>query len=75
MSALLPVLKARNIIRVLKKFGFSEVRQRGAHICFKHIDGRFTLVPKHGGEDIGRGLLRQILKEIGISPKEFSEFL
>ena len=75
MSSMLPVLKARDIIRILKKLGFAEVRQSGSHACFKHPDGRFTLVPKHGGEDIGRGLLRQILKEIEISPKEFSELL
>lgn len=75
MSPALPVLKARDIIRILKKLGFSEVRQRGAHVCFKHPGGRFTLVPKHGGEDIGHGLLRQILKEIRVSPEEFSKLL
>jgi len=75
MSRRLPILKARDILRALKKLGFFEVRQRGAHICFKHPDGRFTLVPRHGGEDIGRGLLRQILREINISPEEFSKLL
>jgi len=75
MSRRLPILKARDILQALKKLGFFEVRQRGAHICFKHPDGRFTLVPRHGGEDIGRGLLRQILREINISPEEFSKLL
>jgi predicted RNA binding protein YcfA (HicA-like mRNA interferase family) len=32
-------------------------------------------VPYHKGEDIGRGLLRQILKEIEISPEEFKKLL
>ena len=58
MNGRLPSLKARNLIRVLKKLGFEEVRQRGAHICFKHPDGRFTLVSYHSSEDISRGLLR-----------------
>lgn len=75
MSGRLPTLKARDVIRVLRKLGFYELRQKGSHICFKHSDGRFTLVPRHGGEDIGRGLLRQILREINISPEEFSKFL
>ena len=75
MSGRLPALKARDLISVLKKLGFNEVRQRGAHICFKHPDGRFTLVPRHSGEDVGRGLLRQILREINISPEEFSKSL
>jgi hypothetical protein len=36
---------------------------------------RFTLVPSHGSEDIGRGLLRQILREIEITPEEFLKHL
>lgn len=75
MSKKLPALKARDIIRVLKKIGFYKLRQKGSHVCFKHPDGRFTLVPIHSGEDIGRGLLRQILREINISPKDFLELL
>lgn len=75
MSSRIPALKAKDIIRVLKILGFFEVRTRGSHVFFKHPDGRTTLVPKHGGEDIGRGLLRQILKEIKVSPEEFSKLL
>lgn len=75
MSGRSPALKARDLIRVLRKLGFVEVRQKGSHICFKHLDGRFTLVPRHGGEDIGRGLLRQILREINVSPDEFLALL
>jgi len=75
MKGRLPTIKARELIRALKKLGFYEVRQKGAHICFKHPDGRFTLVPRHAGEDIGRGLLRQIIREIELSPEEFSKYL
>lgn len=75
MKDRLPMFKARDIFRVLRKLGFYKVRQKGAHICFKHSDGRFTLVPSHGGEDIGRGLLRQILKEIKLNPDEFIRYL
>ncbi len=75
MSNRLPQLKARDIIRALKELGFYEVRQKGSHRCFKHQDGRFTLVPVHKGEDISRGLLRQILREIEITPKEFLKYL
>jgi len=75
MSSRVPMLKAKDIIRVLKTLGFFEVRTKSSHIFFKHPDGRTTLVPKHGGEDIGRGLLRQILKEIKITSEEFSKLL
>ena len=75
MKGRLPILKARDIIKVLKRIGFYEVRQKGAHLCFKNPDGRFTLVPIHRGEDISRGLLRQILREIEITPEEFLKYL
>ena len=75
MGTKLPMLKARDIIRVLNLLGFKKIRQRGSHIFFKHIDGRTTLVPKHAGEDISKGLIRQILKEIELTPEEFSEYL
>lgn len=75
MSGRLPMLKARDLIRVLKKLGFYEVRQKGSHICFKNDDGRFTLVPYHAGEDIDKGLLRQILREINVSYEEFLDIL
>lgn len=75
MSSRLPTLRARDIIRVLKSLGFSAVRTRGSHIFFRHPDGRTTVVPKHGSEDIGRGLLRQIIREIKITPEEFLKLL
>lgn len=75
MGKRLPMLKARDIMRVLYLLGFSPVRQSGSHIFFEHPDGRTTLVPRHGGEDIGRGLLRQILREIETTPENFSEYL
>lgn len=75
MSKRLPSLKSKDIIKALNKMGFYEIRQKGSHIFFKHSDGRFTLVPHHGNEDVGKGLLRQILREIDVSPKEFLDML
>ena len=75
MSSHLRQLKARDVTKALEKIGFYEVRRKGSHRCFKHQDGRFTLVPVHRGEDISRGLLRQILREIEMTPKEFSKYV
>lgn len=69
------MLKARDLMRVLYSLGFMEVRQGGSHVFFQHPDGRTTIVPKHGGEDIGRGLLRQILREIELTPEQFLNYL
>jgi len=73
--AKLPILRAREVMRALRKMGFAEVRQKGSHIFFKHPDGRTTLVPRHDRERIGRGLLQQILREIDMSQDEFSTYL
>ncbi|OGY63038.1 MAG: hypothetical protein A2745_03540 [Candidatus Harrisonbacteria bacterium RIFCSPHIGHO2_01_FULL_44_13] len=71
----LPVLKAKDLIRVLEKLGFQKMRQNGSHLFFQHADGRTTLVSVHAREDIGRGLLHQILREIKLSPEEFLKLL
>ena len=65
------MMKARDIIRILNSLGFQAIRQSGAHIFFKHPDGRVTTVPSHSGVDIGRGMLRQILKDIRVTSEEF----
>ncbi len=68
----LPALNAKKLSGILKKLGFKPVRQRGSHIFFRHPDGRTTVVPFHAGEDIDHNLLRQIIREIGLTPEEFS---
>ncbi len=67
----LPVLRSREVIAILAKMGFEEVRQRGSHKQFRHQDGRRTTVPVHGGRDIAPLLLRQIIKDIRTTPEEF----
>ena len=63
----IPVLKPREVIAILSALGFIEVRQRGSHKQFRHLDGRATTVPVHAGRDISPILLRQIAKDIGLT--------
>lgn len=65
-----PVLKPREVIAILTRLGFVEVRQRGSHKQFRRPDGRATTVPVHGGRDISPILLRQIAKDIGLTIHE-----
>lgn len=73
--AKLPILRAREVMRVLERMGFRQLRQSGSHVFFKHPDGRTTLVPRHDRETIGRTLMHQILREIDVGPEEFSGHL
>lgn len=62
-----PILKAREVVALLDRLGFAEVRQRGSHKQFRHPDGRVTTVPCHPGRDISPTLLRQIARDIALS--------
>ncbi|MBI3416206.1 MAG: type II toxin-antitoxin system HicA family toxin [Verrucomicrobia bacterium] len=68
-----PVLKPREVIRILKALGFVEVRQVGSHKQFRHADGRGTTVPFHKGRDLSPILLRQIADDIGMPVHKFLE--
>jgi predicted RNA binding protein YcfA (HicA-like mRNA interferase family) len=71
MGGELPVLKPREIVKILKSLGFDMVRQKGSHQQFRHADGRATTVPDHHGRDISPLLLRQICKDIGLTTDDF----
>lgn len=52
--------------------GFRFLYAKGSHYYFRHpFTKKTTSVPMHGGKDIGRGLLSKILKQAGLSAKEF----
>jgi predicted RNA binding protein YcfA (HicA-like mRNA interferase family) len=66
----IPVLKPREVTRLLLALGFQEVRQRGSHRQYRHSDGRGTTVPFHAGRDISPTLLRKIARDIGLDVEE-----
>lgn len=66
-----PVLKPREVVAMLERLGFSEVRQKGSHRQYRHADGRATTVPFHAGRDISPILLRWIASDIGLTVQEF----
>ena len=71
----MPVLRADEVIRVLERIGFRAIRQRGSHVRMVHADGRVTSVPVHAGKDVGRGLLRKILRDVELTVDELTELL
>jgi predicted RNA binding protein YcfA (HicA-like mRNA interferase family) len=46
------VVKPQEVVAILGRLGFVDVRQRGSHRQFRHADGRRTTVPFHKGRDI-----------------------
>lgn len=71
----LPMVNFKTMDRLLRHLGFAAVRQKGSHVFYRHADGRKTTLPHHGNRDLARPLMREILREISISPDEFVELL
>jgi predicted RNA binding protein YcfA (HicA-like mRNA interferase family) len=68
----LPLLTSKELIKILFRLGFELKRQRGSHKFFHHKDGRTTVIPDHGAEQIDRGLLNKIIKQdLMISIEDF----
>lgn len=65
----LPIFKPSKLVKIVEKQGFVKDRQSGSHAVFIHQDGRRTTIPIHN-KDIGKGLLRKILRDIKITPEE-----
>ena len=73
----LPSLTAKQVIKVLKKLGFHEDRQKGSHlVLINPLTKRRTIVPIHSGKTIKKPLLKTIIeKDVGISIEEFVKLL
>jgi len=71
----LPLITVKNFEKLLYELGFQFKRQKGSHVFYRHPDGRYTTLPHHGNQVLARPLIRQILREIEISPEEFSRLI
>ncbi|MEP7323325.1 MAG: type II toxin-antitoxin system HicA family toxin [Saprospiraceae bacterium] len=68
----LPLITAKELIKILLHLGFEMKRQKGSHKFYKHKDGRTTVIPDHGKEKLDRGLLNKIIKQdLMMSIKDF----
>ena len=74
MSKLKPI-SPKKLLKIIQQMGFEKIRQNGSHNFFRHPDGRSTVIPIHPQEDIGRGLLIEILKDIELTRQEFQKLI
>ncbi|MBI4384222.1 MAG: type II toxin-antitoxin system HicA family toxin [Nitrospinae bacterium] len=65
----LPVLSGKTLVRILKKRGFQEVRQKGSHVSLQKDNYR-TVVPLH--DELAKGTLLGILKQCGLSKDDLT---
>ena len=60
-------ITGKEMVKLALANGWIEVRKRGSHPYFKK-EGvpYFITIPVHGNEDLGNGLERKILKDLGL---------
>lgn len=71
----LQIIDAKRMEKLLFRLGFEKIRQKGSHAFYRHIDGRTTTVPFHGGRALARPLIREILREIEITVEDYNKYL
>ena len=70
-----PNLNTAKIVRALKRAGFEDNGQKGSHRYFWNpISKLQTGVPMHSG-DLSRSLMKEIIRQAGLSEDEFRKFL
>ena len=71
----LPVLTAKDVIRILERRGFILDRVKGSHHIYLYPDnGQRAVVPFHR-RDLPQGTLLSILKQAGVNRDELEELL
>ncbi|MEM4391535.1 MAG: type II toxin-antitoxin system HicA family toxin [Candidatus Nitrosotenuis sp.] len=68
LGSKLPVLSWRDILKILRKAGFSQVGQTGSHIYMTDGAHKVT-IPRHS--EIAKGTLLSIIAQSGLPRKYF----
>ncbi len=69
----LPVLKPREVVKILERAGFRFERQKGSHKIY--IKGKLGITVPYHNKDLKAGTLRHIIEQSGLELKEFLELL
>jgi predicted RNA binding protein YcfA (HicA-like mRNA interferase family) len=76
MSPKLPVLAGKDLIRILEKLGYLQVRQKGSHVRLRHPsdpERQPITIPLHS--EVAFGTLRRILRDASLSVDELRALL
>jgi predicted RNA binding protein YcfA (HicA-like mRNA interferase family) len=68
-------LTYRDVTRRLRQLGFRFYRHgKGSHeLWVRDSDGRVVPVPHHSGKTIRKGTVRAIIREVGVTVREFMD--
>jgi predicted RNA binding protein YcfA (HicA-like mRNA interferase family) len=66
---------AAEIIRVLERIGFVQVRQSGSHRIFKNEMGQRVTVPFHSGKILHPKVLKSILRDADLAVDDLLDLM
>ena len=72
----LPLISGDQAVKCFEKLGYQSVRQRGSHIRMHHLSDSTKQplsIPRH--KQLGRGLIRKLLRDAGLNIQDFVSFL
>jgi predicted RNA binding protein YcfA (HicA-like mRNA interferase family) len=69
----LPVCSGADAVKAFGKVGYGFDHQTGSHIILRSASGRRLTVPNH--RELGRGTVRALIREAGLTKQQFIELL
>ena len=71
--ARLPVVSGDEFVSAMRRIGYTLDHIRGSHMILVHPSRSRLSVPRH--KELGRGLLRRLLRDAGVSREEFARLV
>lgn len=73
--SILPRISGRDAVHALSRLGYEKDRQKGSHIVLRQTiyPHRRIVIPDH--REIAKGTLRSIIREVGLTVKEFTDLI
>ena len=67
------MISGDDFVRAVRKAGYELDHMEGSHMILRHPSRRRLVVPRH--RELGRGILRRLIDQAGLSREEFLELL
>ena len=70
----LPIISARELLKILSKIGYSVDHQTGSHMILRNGNYPYRRITLPNHKEIARGTLRSIIRQSGPALDEFQEY-
>ena len=71
----IPIIQFKKMEDLLLRLGFQAAQRKENHVFYRHADGRTTTLPNNPWRDLAKPLVREILREIQLTPEQLREEL